>query len=232
MKISSNSIFDKIINNLDEKTISVVFGKPAIGKTTLTYLYLIDTIKKGRKVIYIDTEGGFSIERVRQLNSEIDIKNILIFSPKSFEEQEKTILKLNKYLKSSKNIGLVIIDSLVMLYRLKLGDEKKHFQKINSSLGEQLRLLTQISRSFNIPILATNQMYKIFDENSEEYKNKMVGGLTIEYWAKTIIELDDPNGIKTATLIKHKFKPKNQIKYEIVNNGFKETKRKGFNFFN
>jgi len=221
-----NNFFDEIITSLEKDTITTIYGPPGSGKSTIAFQYCNACIKNNKKVIYIDTEGGFSAERLKQINPEINLENIIVFSPKSFEEQQKIITNLNKEIKNSKTVGLVIIDSLVMLYRLKLGGSP---QKINSELGEQLRLLTEISRNFHIPILVINQMYKDFDTQ----KNKMVGGNLIEYWSKTIVEIDKENDIKQIKLIKHKFKKSGEKKqFEINNNGIKEIKKRNFNLFN
>lgn len=220
-----NTFFDELIGELQSDTITTIYGPPAVGKTTICFQYCIAALKEGKKVIYVDTEGGFSPERLKQMNSDVDLNEIIVFSPKSFEEQHKTILNLNKQIKNPKQIGLVIIDSLVMLYRLKLGDAP---QKINSELGEQLRLLTEISRTFHIPILVSNQMYTSFDTK----QNKMVGGNVMEYWSKTIIELDKDQDIKTAVLKKHKFQKEGIVKnFEIVQSGLIESKSRSFSLF-
>ena len=180
--IISNSAVDEILPQITQDTITSIYGPPASGKTTLMLQYMLEVVKCGKKVIFVDTEGGFSLERFYQLGGNEELLNSIIrFNPKSFEEQQRTILQLNKQIKNDKSIGLIVIDSLVMLYRLKLGDAP---QKINTELGEQLRMLTELSRNFNIAIIATNQMYQDF----ETKEGKMVGGNVIHYWLKKKIK--------------------------------------------
>jgi hypothetical protein len=48
-------------------------------------------LKPGGKVIYIDTEGGFSLERVNQISGDLPemiLKNIMILKPVNFTEQK------------------------------------------------------------------------------------------------------------------------------------------------
>ena len=225
MILDSSSILKNILGDLQKDTITTLFGPPGCGKSTICFELSNQALQNGKKVIYIDTEGGFSPERLQQINPQIELENIIVFSPKSFEEQNSLIKNLSKQIKSANQVGLVIIDSLVMLYRLKLGDAP---QKINNELGEQLRMLTEISRTFHIPIFVTNQMYTTFDTK----ENKMVGGMVIEYWSKTIIEMDKSGHDKKISLKKHKFKkPGDEILYEIINEGVKESKGRGFTFF-
>jgi len=47
--------------------ITMTAGPPASGKTNLVLLAACSMAKKGGKVIFIDTEGGFSVERVKQV---------------------------------------------------------------------------------------------------------------------------------------------------------------------
>jgi DNA repair protein RadB len=225
MILDSHNIIKKVSGDLQKDTITTIFGPPGCGKSTICFELANQTLEHNKKVIYIDTEGGFSPERLQQINPQIELENIIVFSPKSFEEQNKLIKNLSSQIKSANQVGLVIIDSLVMLYRLKLGDAP---QKINMELGEQLRMLTEISRTFHIPIFVTNQMYTSFDTK----ENKMVGGMVIEYWSKTIIEMDKEGHDKKILLKKHKFKGEgNPILYEITNLGIQENKSRGFSFF-
>ena len=82
--------------------ISVIYGGPGTGKTNFCLLAAVSQAKKGNKVLYIDTEGGFSSERVKQIAGEENEKvlgNILLLKPTSFDEQRAIFQDLNKYLK-------------------------------------------------------------------------------------------------------------------------------------
>lgn len=210
------SFIDKKLGALQKDTITTIYGPPGCGKTTFSMLYANDCVRNGKKVIFVDTEGGFSVERLRQINPEINLEDISVLKPTNFEEQSQYIESLNQRI--TKSVGLIIIDSLVMLYRLKLGDQPR---KINMKLAEQLMLLNEIGRKYNIPIILTNQIYKLFDSEKE----KMVGGSIIEYWSKTIIKLEKKEDVKRILLEKHKNIKAGFIgNYKIEEKGFEETR--------
>ena len=94
-KIASNSSLDVLLEGGFERgVITQIFGPPTSGKSNITLTLAVNVARKGRKVIYIDTEGGISIERVKQIAGEDFSKvanNIIVFEPKTFLEQDDTL---------------------------------------------------------------------------------------------------------------------------------------------
>lgn len=232
-KISAGS-FDLnkwLYGGYEKGIITMIAGPPASGKTNFVLLTSCSQAKKGNKVIFIDTEGGFSTERVRQIVGEEYkeiLKNILLLNPTSFNEQKKIFIKLLDKIKKE-NVGLMVVDGMAMLYRLKLGDavklkDENKVKEINREVARQMRILAEISRKQNIPVLITNQVYHGF-LSEEEWKKgikpeaNIVGGDLFKYWSKTIIELKNENGKKKAILLKHRSMPKKEMSFEIRDRG-------------
>ena len=222
-----------LFGGYEKDVITTVYGPAGSGKTNFCLLATVSQSKKGGKVIYVDTEGGFSVDRIKQLaeeDSEEVLKNILLLKPTSFEEQEKAFYRLLKELKETE-IKLIIIDSMTMLYRLELAEAKKEgiekIKEINSKLAKQMRVLAEISRKKQIPIIITNQVYAEFlsDEDFKAGKEKgvnMVGGDILKYWSKCIIELQNNRGKKKALLKKHRSLPEKELNFEIINKGIRK----------
>ena len=131
--------------------ITVIYGDSGSGKTNFCLLAAVSQAKKGNKVIYIDTEGGFSSERIKQLSPE-DYKeilnNIFLLKPTNFDEQKKAFEELLKYLKNE--ISLIVVDGMTILYRLEFAAARETndgMQKINSELVKQMRTLAEIART-------------------------------------------------------------------------------------
>ena len=232
-KISSGSYdFNKwLYGGFEKDVISMIAGPPGSGKTNFTILAACSQAKKGNKVIFIDTEGGFSVDRVRQIvgeNYKDYLENILILSPTSFEEQKKVFSKLRGQLKKDV-VGLVIVDSMAMLYRLELGDavqskEDERIKDVNYEIAHQMRILAEIARKQGIPVMITNQVYGSF-QTEEEWKSgaerqmNIVGGDLMKYWSECIIELKNDGGRKKAVLLKHRSLPVKEMGFVIRDKG-------------
>lgn len=220
-KIPLECSIDSLIGGGIEKgSITQFYGPPGSGKTNITLKMLVQCAKNGKKAVFIDTEGGLSIERMKQIAGDQfeDIaSNIIVLEPTTFEEQDESIKKIEYSLKSGEeSIDLIILDSAVALYRLKEGGQTE----INRDLSKQMGLLSMIARKYDIAVVVTNHIYSIFDE---EGAIEPVGGTILKYWSKIIIELvKEDNGERFAILKRHRSKPDGlKVKFEIVNNGLR-----------
>lgn len=227
---TGTKLFDELLNGGYEKgVITTIYGPAGGGKTTLCLLCLINIAKSDKKIIYIDTENGFSVERLSQLadNYKDILAKILFLRPQNFDEQKKDIEKLSKII--NKNIGLIILDTIAMLYRLELKNEGVY--EINRELGKQISHLSQIASKVQLPILITNQVYADFEDKT---KTHIVGGDLLKYGSKCIIELQvTANGNRRAILRKHRSIPEEkEVIFKIVQKGIESAKEgKGFRLF-
>jgi len=226
---SGSAVFDRFLNGGYEKdVITTVYGPAGSGKTLVCLLAAINASRKG-KVIYIDTEGGFSPERLKQLSRDYQrvMENIFFLKPTTFAEQKKNFEKLKNLV--SEKIGLIVVDSISMLYRLELKQEDS-IHDINRELAQQIAYLTEIARKKNIPVIITNQVYANFDDKN---KVNIVGGDVLRYGSKCLIELQiTPNNKRRAILRKHRSISERDILFEIKQEGIVESKEgKGFRLF-
>lgn len=220
LKISSGTeLFDELLDGgYENDIITTIYGPPASGKTTLCMLASINQAKEKKKVLYIDTEGGFSIERMKQLaGDELEeiLNYIILLKPTSFSEQSLTLEKLKKSI--NEKIGLIVVDTLTYFYRLELA-RNENIKTANNTLIQQLSFLTDIARKKNIPILLTNQVYSDFNKKEDV---RMVGGSILEYSSKCIIKLQNlEKNRRKATLITHRSIPEGkELVFAIINEG-------------
>ncbi len=216
----------------EKDIITMIAGPPGCGKTNFAILTSCSQAKKGNKVIFVDTEGGFSVERVKQIvgdeNCEKVLNNILLLKPTNFEEQKKDFSKLLGLVKKE-DVGLIVVDGMAMLYRLEIGDARnskddEKIKDVNRDIAKQMRIFAEISRKQKIPILITNQVYSEFVSEEEfrkgvERNTNIVGGDLFKYWSKCIIELKNEGGRRKAILLKHRNLPQKEIGFVIKNEG-------------
>ena len=232
-KISTGS-FDLnkwLFGGYEKDIITMIAGPPGSGKTNFSILAACSQVKKQKKVIFMDTEGGFSVDRVRQIigeDYEDFLKNIFLLKPMNFEEQRKSFLQLLNKIKKE-HIGLIIIDGMATLYRLELGEisksrDESKIRELNWKVAQQMRILSEISRKQRIPIILTNQVYTDFIPKEDfgkgiKRETNLVGGDLMKYWCKCIIELKQENRKRKAILLKHRNLPIKELNFEIKDRG-------------
>lgn len=181
--------------------ITEFFGEAGAGKTNACLQLARNAALAGRKTIYIDTEG-VSLERLEQMSGEHYHKvreNILFFEPYSLREQEAIVEKAVRVAMGSQDIGLVILDSATLHYRvgLGLGDDVGGRRQ----LAAQLQQLAALARKRDIPVVMTNQV----TTNIETDELEPLGGTIIRHLVKAVIRLDKTTvGRRRATIIKHR----------------------------
>lgn len=196
----SKSLDDLLEGGLEGGAITLLFGEAGSGKTNICLQVASLVAQRGKKAIYIDTEG-VSLERLQQIAGEgyeEVMKNLLFFEPHSFEEQEKFVEKAVKLAESSLEVGAIILDSATIHYRLTRNDEEKGARK---TLSSQLAKLLAVGRTKDIPILVTSQVYTDIEKDSFE----PLGGHVLLHNAKAILRLEKVSaGIRRATIVKHR----------------------------
>ena len=94
MRISTGSeIIDILLKGgYETDIITTIYGPAGSGKTNFCLLAAISTYKRNKKTIYIDTEGGFSLERLKQLSQDWKyvLNNTIFLRPVTFKEQKQT----------------------------------------------------------------------------------------------------------------------------------------------
>lgn len=217
MKISAgNDVFGKFLEGgYDTDVITTIYGPAASGKTTACLLAAIDVVKKGGKVIFVDTEGGFSVERMQQLADDYEgiLNNIFFIRVNSFEEQNVKLKKIFNLIEKT-NIDLLVIDTIGSHYRAILSQD---VGKFNKELIAQLDMLENIAKNKKTTVILTNQVYT----NIDTKKISIVGGEILKRSSGCLIELQNLHGsVRGAVLRKHKELAEKEIVFKIVEKGF------------
>ena len=184
---------------LESGIITRIYGEAGTGKTNLCLQSARECVLSGKKVVYIDTEG-VSVERVRQICVNCDYKKILqdvlFFTPISFESQEQMLHDAI----TTKGIGLIIVDTITMFYRLTLEDNRESGIR---SFTRQVTDLQVKARENNLIVIITEQVYTDKTGEVKPFTNREA-----EHMTKTILRLDRKGiGQREATIIKHRSQP-------------------------
>ena len=109
--LTGSKILDDMLEGGYEKDIiTTIYGPAGAGKTVICILAAMTAAINSKKVIYVDTEGGFSVERLKQIASSINnnykeiLNNINFLRPTTFEEQKKSFEKLKEIIKDRKSV--------------------------------------------------------------------------------------------------------------------------------
>lgn len=152
---------------LNKQHIAVqLYGLPGTYKTT----FLVQTIRKkleeGCNHIYlVDTSGNFPIVRLKSIKHLL--QNLLVFQPKTLEEEALLLDDLNLQLLSQDSI--LLIDDVFRHTNL-LNQNNLH---LNSYI---LALIKTISRTLNFPVILTNQA-RSFNDSIRPF----LQSLTLQY---------------------------------------------------
>jgi DNA repair protein RadB len=218
---AGNEVLNELCSGIEKDVITTLYGPAGSGKTNFCILAAVEAVSTGKKVVYIDTDGSFSVERLRQITESRDMKQedileqMIFYKPVNFQEQKAVFDNLKTSI--TEKVGLIIVDSIAMLYRLELGKSSEEIYGINRELGKQLSFLSEIARKKQIPILVTNQVYSSFEEKD---KVNMVGGDILRYSSKCLIELKQYRTMKKAILMRHRSLPEQrEALFTITNAG-------------
>ncbi|MDO8517644.1 MAG: DNA repair and recombination protein RadA [Nanoarchaeota archaeon] len=154
---------------IETKAITEAFGAYGSGKTQLALSLAVNVqlpLEKGGangKAVYIDTEGTFRPERIRQFaegigaNSDKVLKNIFVARAFNSDHQILLLEKISQMVKEGEPIRLIIIDSLTAHFRAEYtgrGQLADRQQRLNKYLHDLMKLAEQC----NVAVYVTNQV--------------------------------------------------------------------------
>jgi DNA repair protein RadA len=172
------------------RSITEAFGAFGSGKTQLALSLAVGVqlpASQGGangKAVYIDTEGTFRPERVRQFaegigaNPEKVLKNILVARAFNSDHQMLLLDKVTELIKDGEPIKLMIVDSLTAHFRAEYGGRGQLADR-QQRLNRYLHNLMKISEMNNLAVYVTNQVMsdpaQLFGDPTKAIGGNIVG---------------------------------------------------------
>lgn len=184
----SGSIDNILGGGISPETVTLIYGEPETGKTTLATQCTVNCAMQSYKTLFVDCDSTFAAVRLSQIASEKfdEIADLIILvKPNDFNEQATVIDRLEEYL--TKNFGLVVVDTITSLYRFKVAESSGKAFGLNRELNRQMALLAQIAKTQKIAVVATSQVRSVFNETYVSIEP--VATRVLKFWADTIIAL-------------------------------------------
>uniref|UniRef100_T1J2H1 DNA repair protein RAD51 homolog 3 n=1 Tax=Strigamia maritima TaxID=126957 RepID=T1J2H1_STRMM len=224
--------------------ITEIAGPPGIGKTQFCLQLSVDVqiprefAGLGEQVVYIDTEGTFTFERLKDIaNATIHhchsisrslsavnnftvssiLENIHYFRCIDHIQLIATINLLPDHIKANPKIRLIIIDNIALPFRIQFEGKVNARTRILSELGQTL---TQLATEYKLAVVITNQMSTNFES---EGRSSLIPALG-ETWGHTCtlrLILSWQGNQRFATLNKSPFKQESTVQFQIIVNGKK-----------
>jgi DNA repair protein RadA len=154
---------------VESRSITEAFGAFGSGKTQLSLSLAVNVQLPpekggaGGKCVFIDTEGTFRPERIKQFaegigaNPEKVLKNILVARAFNSDHQMLLLEKVGEMIKAGEPIKLIIIDSLTAHFRAEYsgrGQLADRQQKLNRYMHDLMKL----AETYNLVVYVTNQV--------------------------------------------------------------------------
>ena len=223
---------------VESKAITEVFGAFGSGKTQLALSLAVNVQlpkEKGGpsgKAVYIDTEGTFRPERVKQFaagmgaNPEKVLKNIFVARAFNSDHQILLVEKIGEMIKNGEPIKLVIIDSLTAHFRAEYagrGQLADRQQRLNKYLHDLMKLAEQR----NLAVFVTNQVMAnpamMFGDPTTAIGGNIVGhASTYRMYLRR-----GKKDTRVAKLIDSPNLPDNETVFMVTTDGLKDVILKG-----
>ena len=186
------------------ETVTLIYGEPETGKTTLAMQCAVNCAVQNLKVLYVDCDNTFYAKRLSQIAKDrFDevAERIVLVKPKDFKEQTAVIDQIQDY---TSNVGLIIIDTFTSLYGAKVAESSSKAFGVNRELNRQLAILAQTVKIRKIPVLVTSQVRSVINEQTASVRP--VATRVLKFWADTIIALKPTHNRQTIKVVLEKAK--------------------------
>ncbi len=197
-----NALLSKsIYGGVSDNRMTVFAGPEAVGKSYLCYNIARNAQKKGKNVIYIDTEFSIELSELKDFGIDVSPDRFMLIRSNKVEDIKIMMSQFLKVLKDEKMAGneidetIVFLDSIGQLASNKeVEDAIDGKNKVDMSRAKAIKSLFRIINAdlgyLNIPLICTNHTYKCFTKETEilmsDNTYKHINDIDVGEYVKTL----------------------------------------------
>jgi DNA repair protein RadA len=219
---------------IESKAITEAFGSFGSGKTQLAHSLAVGVQLPEEmggcngKAVYIDTEGTFRPERIRQFaeglgaNPDKVLKNIMVARAFNSDHQMLLLDKVADLIRDGEPVKLIIIDSLTAHFRAEYSGRGQLADR-QQRLNRYLHNLSRVAEQFNLAVYVTNQVMsdpaQLFGDPTKAIGGNIVGhASTFRMYIRR-----GKKDTRVVKLIDSPNLPDNETVFMIETGGFKDV---------
>lgn len=173
-----NALLSKsIYGGVSDNRMTVFAGPEAVGKSYLCYNIARNAQKKGKKIIYIDTEFSIELSELKDFGIDVSPEKFMLIRSNKVEDIKIMMAQFLSKLKEEKMEGndidevIIFLDSIGQLASIKeIDDAIDGKNKTDMSRAKAIKSLFRIINSdlgfLNIPLICTNHTYQCFTKET------------------------------------------------------------------
>jgi RecA/RadA recombinase len=197
-----------------------IYGPSGAGKTTLAMQYTFHAALRKFRIVYISIDTAFSLNRFKQIASndfDVVAPRVYVTSPKGFSQQEEFLDNFDTIIPH--NTQLLVVDTIVSLYRKELGDFDKNIV-LSRLLNRQLGLIASIGSRHNLAVILLNQVRG--DDDNPDGFCPMANSI-ISFWCTTTIRIKkaESKGHREFQILTRKSSTPIEFKAKLTDFGFR-----------
>jgi len=182
------------------------------------------------KAVYIDTEGTFRPERLKQMAEAVGLdpkealKNVYHMKVFNTDHQMLAVYKAEELIKKGEPIKLIIVDSLTALFRAEYTGRGQLAER-QHKLGRHVHDLLRVAELYNVAVYVTNQVMAKPDSFIPGLEAvQAVGGHVLAHASTYRVFLrKGKKGIRIARLVDSPHLPEREVTFVITEEGIRDA---------
>jgi len=234
-KTGSKNLDELLGGGIETRSITEFYGEFGSGKSQIchTIAALAQQPKDGGglagAVLYVDTEGTFRPERVKQiaeargLDSDEILKNIVLCKVYNASHLELMARSLGKYIEKF-GAAMVIVDSIISLHRAEFvgrGSLAERQQRLNTLVHRLLR----VAEIYNVAVVVTNQVQAQPDSFFGD-PTKPAGGNVIAHACTYRVYLKKAGQERIAVMVDSPYHSYSDTRFQVTPKGIEDAEGK------